>query len=155
MQKKRELKAAGIAHVRRAKRVRGVDYNAEIAFERKPDAVMYDTREEDEAFAKQQSAKVFKPISLAELEGKKSAKQLDEESKKREAAKQKMQERRDMPGAVQQALKVNDASFFRRSKLMLPTPQVSDRELEDIAKIGKGGVGLLDDGSATPASWLL
>ena len=155
LQKKRELKAAGIAHVRRAKRVRGVDYNAEIAFERKPDAVMYDTREEDEAFAKQQSAKVFKPISLAELEGKKSAKQVDEESKKREAAKQKMPERRDMPGAVQQALKVNDASFFRRSKLMLPTPQVSDRELEDIAKIGKGGVGLLDDGSATPASGLL
>ena len=57
LQKKRELKAAGIAHVRRAKRVRGVDYNAEIAFERKPDAVMYDTREEDEAFAKQQFCK--------------------------------------------------------------------------------------------------
>jgi pre-mRNA-splicing factor CDC5/CEF1 len=155
LQKKRELKAAGIAHVRRAKRVRGVDYNAEIAFERKPDAVMYDTMEEDEAFAKAAAQKVFKPVSIAELEGKQSAKQIDEESKKREAARQKMHERRDMPGAVEQALKVNDASFMRRSKLMLPTPQVSDRELEDIAKIGKAGVGLLDDGSATPASALL
>ena len=155
LQKKRELKAAGIAHVRRAKRVRGVDYNAEIAFERKPDAVMYDTREEDDAYAKAQSSKVFKPVTVAELEGKKSAKQLDEEMKKRELAKQKMHERRDMPGAVEQALKVNDASFTRRSKLMLPTPQVSNQELEEIAKMGKTGLGLLDDGSATPASALL
>ncbi|CEF97830.1 Domain of unknown function DUF3351 [Ostreococcus tauri] len=155
LQKKRELKAAGIAHVRKAKRVRGVDYNAEIAFERKPDAVMYDTREEDEAFAKMQAAKVFKPISLAELEGKKSAKEMDEANKKLAEARQKMQERRDMPGAVQQNLKANDASFTRRSKLLLPTPQVSDRELEDIAKMGKGVSGLLDDGGTTPASALL
>ena len=66
-----------------------------------------------------------------------------------------MHERRDMPGAVEQALKVNDASFTRRSKLMLPTPQVSNQELEEIAKMGKAGLGLLDDGSATPASALL
>ena len=65
--KRRESSGAGIAHVRRAKRVRGVDYNAEIAFERKPDAVMYDTREEDEAYAKAQSSKVFKPVTVAEL----------------------------------------------------------------------------------------
>jgi len=154
LQKKRELKAAGIAHVRRAKQVRGVDYNAEIAFERKPDAVLYDTREEDEEFHKAQAAKVFKPVSLADLEGKKSAAEIAEENKKAAAAQAKMHERRDMPGAVNQALKVNDASFVRRSKLMLPTPQVSDRELEDIAKMGKGGVGLLD-GGATPASGLL
>ena len=65
-----------------------------------------------------------------------------------------MHERRDMPGAVEQALKVNDASFTRRSKLMLPTPQVSNQELEEIAKMGKG-LGLLDDGSATPSSGAL
>jgi len=155
LQKKRELKAAGISHVRKAKRVRGVDYNAEIAFERKPDAVMYDTTEEDEAFAKAQAAKVFKPVSLADLEGKKSAVEIDEENKKLAEARRKMQERRDMPGVVEKDMKANDVSFHRHSKLMLPPPRVSDRELEDIAKMGKAGVGLLEDGSATPASGLL
>jgi len=155
LQKKRELKAAGLAHVRRAKRVRGVDYNAEIAFERKPDAVLYDTKEEDEEYYKAQASQVFKPVNLADLEGKKSAAEVADEKKKAAAAQAKMHERRDMPGAVNQALKVNDSSFVRRSKLMLPTPQVSDRELEDIVKMGKGGVGLLEDGGATPASGLL
>ena len=34
--KRHELKAAGIDTVKRAKRLKGIDYNAEIPFERKP-----------------------------------------------------------------------------------------------------------------------
>lgn len=39
LQKRRELRAAGIAVQKKRKKKRGVDYNAEIPFEKKPAAV--------------------------------------------------------------------------------------------------------------------
>lgn len=42
LQKRRELRAAGIAVARKRKKKRGVDYNAEIPFEKKPAPVLSD-----------------------------------------------------------------------------------------------------------------
>lgn len=39
LQKRRELRAAGIAVQKKRKKKRGVDYNAEIPFEKKPASV--------------------------------------------------------------------------------------------------------------------
>lgn len=47
MQKRRELRAAGIGVGRGNKRKRGIDYNAEIPFEKKPALGFYDTANED------------------------------------------------------------------------------------------------------------
>ncbi|KAL7252641.1 hypothetical protein ACSBR1_007247 [Camellia fascicularis] len=45
--------------------------------------------------------------------------------------------RQDAPSAILQANKLNDPETVRkRSKLMLPAPQISDNELEEIAKMG-------------------
>ena len=66
-----------------------------------------------------------------------------------------MHERRDMPGAVEQALKVNDASFTRRSSSCCRRRQVSNQELEEVSQDGESRTRLLDDGSATPSSALL
>jgi len=45
LQKRRELRAAGIGSGNR-KRIKGIDYNAEIPFEKRPAAGFYDTSEE-------------------------------------------------------------------------------------------------------------
>lgn len=47
LQKRRELRAAGITVNPRRKRKRGVDYNAEIPFEKKPALGFYDTSKEE------------------------------------------------------------------------------------------------------------
>lgn len=46
LQKRRELRAAGIELAPRQKRKRGVDYNAEIPFEKRPASGFYDTSTE-------------------------------------------------------------------------------------------------------------
>lgn len=46
LQKRRELRAAGIEVASRRKRRRGVDYNAEIPFEKRPALGFYDTSKE-------------------------------------------------------------------------------------------------------------
>lgn len=46
LQKRRELRAAGIELAPRQKRKRGVDYNAEIPFEKRAAAGFYDTSQE-------------------------------------------------------------------------------------------------------------
>lgn len=46
-QKRRELRAAGIGVGRGNKRKRGIDYNAEIPFEKKPALGFYDTANEE------------------------------------------------------------------------------------------------------------
>lgn len=43
LQKRRELRAAGIDIQKKRKKKRGVDYNAEIPFEKKPAQGFYDT----------------------------------------------------------------------------------------------------------------
>ena len=43
LQKRRELRAAGIDVQKKRKKKRGVDYNAEIPFEKKPSQGFYDT----------------------------------------------------------------------------------------------------------------
>lgn len=46
LQKKRELRAAGIEVASRPKKKRGIDYNAEIPFEKVPAIGFYDTSKE-------------------------------------------------------------------------------------------------------------
>ncbi len=67
LQKKRELKAAGIEMRARDRRRRGVDYNQEVAFEKVPAQGFYDTAAEKE-MAKE-LGKEFRPLTLEEMEG--------------------------------------------------------------------------------------
>eukprot|EP00879_Flechtneria_rotunda_P024785 GHRR01026297.1.p1 GENE.GHRR01026297.1~~GHRR01026297.1.p1 ORF type:complete len:287 (+),score=97.98 GHRR01026297.1:267-1127(+) len=69
LQKKRELKAAGIELRGRERRSRGIDYNAEVAFEKKPVPGFYDTGAEDRMTKEMQQE--FRPTTVEEMEGKK------------------------------------------------------------------------------------
>lgn len=68
LQKKRELRAAGIRVRSRYTRRRGIDYNREVAFEAKPAAGFYDTAADEER--SEAVRKEFRPITLEQLEGK-------------------------------------------------------------------------------------
>ncbi|KAK3200746.1 hypothetical protein Dsin_024161 [Dipteronia sinensis] len=131
LQKRRELKAAGIDNRQRKRKRKGIDYNAEIPFEKKPPPGFYDVADEDRPVEQ-----VNFPTNIEELEGKR---RVDQEAllRKRDTGKNKIAERQDAPSAILQANKLNDPETVRkRSKLMLPAPQISDHELEEIAKMG-------------------
>ncbi|WCJ43796.1 cell division cycle 5 [Euphorbia peplus] len=131
LQKRRELKAAGIDTRHRKRKRKGIDYNAEIPFEKRPPPGFFDVADEDRPVEQPKF-----PITAEELEGKKRV-DVEAQLRKQDIAKNKIAQRQDAPSAIIQANKLNDPETVRkRSKLMLPAPQISDHELEEIAKMG-------------------
>ncbi|GAA5891751.1 hypothetical protein JCM6882_006194 [Rhodosporidiobolus microsporus] len=141
LQKKRELKAAGIL-MRAKPKKNGMDYMADIPFEKQPAAGFYDTSDEK---AKRVSAPTGK--TLRELEGGK--RKQDREEDDRREKKRKAREAKDKDAdAMSHFVPSKDAllqqrreeqQISKRRKLVLPTPQVSERELDDLVKIGRAG----------------
>ncbi|BGP16966.1 hypothetical protein JCM10213_007412 [Rhodosporidiobolus nylandii] len=141
LQKKRELKAAGIL-MRAKPKKQGMDYMADIPFEKQPAPGFYDTSEEQ---AKRVSAPTGK--TLRELEGGK--RKQDREEDDRREKKRKAREAKDKDAdAMSHFVPSKDAllqqrreeqQISKRRKLALPAPQVSERELEDLVKIGRAG----------------
>mmetsp|Transcript_24535 Transcript_24535/g.68288 ORF Transcript_24535/g.68288 Transcript_24535/m.68288 type:complete len:718 (+) Transcript_24535:87-2240(+) len=135
LQKTRELKAAGIELKGKFKKKKGIDYNAEVAFEKKAPHGFYDTS--GEHMMSKEMGKEFRPVTLEELEGKRR-KDIEENLQKQDIKRQKMQARNDAPSAVAKNLSMNEVNPLqgRRGKMMLPAPQISEAELEAIAKMG-------------------
>ncbi|TFY79231.1 hypothetical protein EWM64_g4778, partial [Hericium alpestre] len=138
LQKKRELKAAGIIMRYKTKK-KGMDYNADIPFEKKPAAGFYDTSEEQ---ARITSAPVGQ--TLRRLENKRKPEEEEAERKKRQRrgkdGENVPHETKFVAAREAQIQKLKEAdSIGRRSKLVLPTAQVGEKELEEIAKIGRAG----------------
>ncbi|KAL5982968.1 Cell cycle serine/threonine-protein kinase cdc5/MSD2 [Asimina triloba] len=134
LQKRRELKAAGIDTRQRKRKRKGIDYNAEIPFEKRPPPGFFDVADEDRPVEQPKF-----PTTIEELEGKRRV-DLEAQLRKQDIAKNKIAQRQDAPSAILQVNKLNDPEAVRkRSKLMLPAPQISDHELEEIAKMGYAG----------------
>ncbi|XP_028414802.1 cell division cycle 5-related protein-like [Dendronephthya gigantea] len=132
LQKRRELRAAGIEIKKHRKKRRGVDYNAEIPFEKKPAPGFYDTAEENIAPIEPD----FKKLRQDNLDGK-MRDQKEAEERRKDKEKLKKRKESDLPGAVMQINKLNNPDHIKkRSKLVLPKPQVSDAELEEVVKMG-------------------
>lgn len=147
LQKRRELKAAGIQTRQRKRKRKGIDYNAEIPFEKKPPSGFFDVADEDREVEQPKF-----PTTIEELEGEK---RMDKEARlrKQDIARNKIAQRQDAPSAILQANKLNDPETVRkRSKLMLPAPQISDHELEEIAKMGYASDLLLGSEEFTEGS---
>ncbi|KAL5216247.1 hypothetical protein ABZP36_007648 [Zizania latifolia] len=134
LQKRRELKAAGIDTRHRKRKRKGIDYNSEIPFEKRPPPGFYDTVGEDRPLEHVQF-----PTTIEELEGKRRV-DIEAQLRKQDIARNKILQRQDAPAAIMQANRLNDPeAVTKRSKLMLPPPQISDHELEEIAKMGNAG----------------
>lgn len=133
LQKRRELRAAGIEIRKHRKKRRGVDYNAEIPFEKKPAQGFYDTGEEELPDYQPD----FKKLRQDHLDGK-MRDDIEQQERKKDKDKMKKRKENDLPGAVMQINKLNNPdSVKKRSKLVLPQPQISDTELEEIVKMGQ------------------
>ncbi|XP_056291751.1 cell division cycle 5-like protein [Pseudoliparis swirei] len=130
LQKRRELRAAGIDVQKKRKKKRGVDYNAEIPFQKKPATGFYDTSMEEYNNLEPN----FKRLRQQHLEGELRNEQ-EERDRKKDRQKIKKKKESDLPSAILQTSGV--AEFTKkRSKLVLPTPQISDIELEEVVKLG-------------------
>ncbi|KAH9454903.1 hypothetical protein MJO28_012722 [Puccinia striiformis f. sp. tritici] len=159
LQKKRELKAAGIVMRMRPKKD-GMDYNADIPFEKQPAPGFYDTTQEKNKFT---AAPVGK--NLRQLDSHKRTRAEDEEERRKRARKAKeMAADKDASAhfvpakdSIIQRQK-EEVNILKRRALVLPEPQVGDSELEDIVKIGQAGEtakGLVEDGGEGASQGLL
>jgi pre-mRNA-splicing factor CDC5/CEF1 len=122
LQKRRELKAAGIDCRRGGKKKRGVDYNREIPFEKTPAIGFYNTEEE----VIDKESVNFKRLRQEQFEN--AQKERMKEKKRKEK----------VPEVNEDILNENKSEPSRkRTKLVLPTPQISDQELEEVVKLGQ------------------
>lgn len=128
LQKRRELRAAGISVNSRRKKKRGVDYNAEVPFEKKPASGFFDTSKEEI----DPMAPDFQRMRQQHLDGEL---RIEKEERERRKDKQKLKQRKenDIPLAMLQ----NQEPAKKRSKLVLPEPQISDQELQQVVKLGR------------------
>ena len=127
LQKRRELRAAGIGVGNRKRKIKGIDYNSEIPFEKKPARGFYDTSEE---FVVPIAAD-FSKLRQQNLDGES---RTEKEAKERKRDKEKLKKREnDVPMAMLQ----NAEPERKRSKLVLPEPQISDVELQQVIKLGR------------------
>jgi pre-mRNA-splicing factor CDC5/CEF1 len=131
LQKKRELKAAGIDFeipVRR--KVKEMDYNIEIPFQRIVPEGRFKTGSEEEP-----ASDPFKSaVSLQQIEGKRR----DEELQRRRLIDQKQMKKlkdKNMPKALSIINSMSEAGIIHKRQLELPEPLVSDGELLSIAKM--------------------
>nr|SVE70296.1 EOG090X02CC [Daphnia similis]SVE70920.1 EOG090X02CC [Daphnia similis]SVE71551.1 EOG090X02CC [Daphnia similis] len=139
LQKRRELRAAGMGVRRGAlshnRRKRGVDYNAEIPFEKQPAIGFHNTAEEQfDPFAPN-----FHRLRQQQLEGELRSVKEDRERKK---DKDRLKQRKE--NEVPSALLQGDQPAAKRSKLVLPEPQISDRDLEQVVKLGRASEAAQD-----------
>ena len=139
LQKRRELKNAGI-NIKITNRKKGqMDYNADIPFEKKAVPGFYDTQEEHDRNEKQREA--FDPRKQQLANKRKSDQEQEDTNPKRQKGE------KDKPSAsfaaaakAGQMQRIREAEqSSKRRTLNLPAPQVGEAELEDIVKMGMAG----------------
>ena len=116
-----------------------LQYNLDIPFEKKPAPGFYDTSEE-------QARITAPPVghSLRRLENKRKPEEEEAERKKRQRRNEKgdssPHQTKFVAARDAQIQKLREAkSIGRRQKLVLPSAQVGERELDEIVKIGQAG----------------
>ncbi|XP_002733954.1 cell division cycle 5-like protein [Saccoglossus kowalevskii] len=130
LQKRRELRAAGIEIHKHRKKKRGVDYNAEIPFEKKPAPGFYDVSDETVS----ELDPNFKRLRQQDMDGLRRD-EIEERERKKDKQKLKRKKENDLPSAIAQTNKFQEP-VKKRSKLVLPSPQISEQELEEVVKLG-------------------
>ena len=138
LQKRRELKNAGI-NIKVVNRKKGeMDYNADIPFEKKAAPGFYET--EEESITNEKEREAFDPRKQ-QLANKRKGDQEDDTDRKRQK-----NEKNAPSASYAAALKAGQMQKIReaeqsskRRALVLPSPQVGEGELEEIVKMGMIG----------------
>ena len=138
LQKRRELKNAGI-NIKITNRKKGqMDYNADIPFEKPAVPGFYDTLDEESRNERQRE--MFDPRKQQLANKRKGEPDEDMDRKRRK------NDKGDNSAAFAAAAKAGQMQRIREAEqsskrrgLVLPAPQVSESELEDIVKMGMAG----------------
>ncbi|KAJ3944493.1 Pre-mRNA-splicing factor cef1 [Colletotrichum fioriniae] len=138
LQKRRELKTAGI-NIKVVTRKKGqMDYNADIPFEKKAAPGFYDTAEEQVRNEHQREA--FDPRKQQLASKRKGDGDDDGDNKRRKKEKEAPSASFQAAVKAGQMQKIREAEqSSKRRALNLPAPQVSEGELEEIVKMGMMG----------------
>lgn len=138
LQKRRELKNAGI-NVKVVTRKPGqMDYNADIPFEKPAAPGFYDTLEEQSLNERQREA--FDPRKQQLANKRKGDQDDDAERKKRKNDKSGASAASAAAQRAGQMQKIREAEqSSKRDVLNLPAPQVAESEMEAIIKMGMAG----------------
>ena len=138
LQKRRELKNAGI-NIKIVNRKKGqMDYNADVPFEKKAVPGFYDTQEEAERNEKQREA--FDPRKQQLANKRKGDQEEDPERKRRKGDKNGPSAAFTAAAKAGQMQRIREAEqSSKRRSLVLPAPQVGETELEEIVKMGMVG----------------
>lgn len=140
LQKRRELKSAGI-NVKVTTRKKGqMDYNADIPFEKAPAPGFHDTQDEESRNEREREA--FDPRKQQLANKRKGDQQEDgaAEHKRRKNDKDSGAAALAAAAKAGQLQRIREAEqSSKRRGLVLPAPQVSERELDDIVKMGLSG----------------
>ncbi|XP_052808929.1 cell division cycle 5-like protein isoform X2 [Mya arenaria] len=130
LQKRRELRAAGIEIKKKQRRRRGVDYNAEVPFEKKPAPGFHDTSQEHYDPLDPN----YKRLRQQDMDGGRRDTK-EERDRRKDKDKQKKRKESDLPGLIAGQSNFQEP-VKKRSKLVLPAPQISESELEEVVKVG-------------------
>ncbi|KAJ3320112.1 CDC5 cell division cycle 5-like protein [Boothiomyces sp. JEL0866] len=137
LQKKRELKIAGIEYKERKSRRRpGMNYNADIPFYHPQPSGFWDTN--DERIRESAEKKDMTNALRSDLEGKRRI-EIEEEERKKDYKKQKQKKESGDFVPPQALLDSQKLVTTERKKLVLPAPQVSEADLEGLVKMGVSG----------------
>ncbi|KAK2746055.1 Pre-mRNA-splicing factor cef1 [Myotisia sp. PD_48] len=138
LQKRRELKNAGINIKVITNKQGQMDYNADIPFEKQPAPGFYDTLDEQSRNEHQRA--MFDPRKQ-QLANKRKGDQTEDDDRKR-----RKNEKNDPSAAFAAAAKAGQMQRIReaeqsskRRSLVLPAPQVGETELDEIVKMGMMG----------------
>lgn len=138
LQKRRELKAAGI-NVKITTRKKGqMDYNADIPFEKKAAPGFYDTNDEMARNEHQRANFDPRKVQLASKRKGEDESSTDRKRRKDDKDGQSASTQAAIKAGQMQRIREAEQSSKRRA-LVLPAPQVSDGELEEIVKMGVMG----------------
>ncbi|EDU40197.1 REB1 Myb superfamily protein including transcription factors and mRNA splicing factors [Pyrenophora tritici-repentis] len=138
LQKRRELKAAGINIKITPKKGNHIDYNADVPLEKEVPAGFFDTTEELDRNEKQREA--FDPRKQQLANKRKMESQEDGGGDRKKKKDEKSGGLAASYAKAAQAQKIREAEqSSKRRALVLPSPQVGEAELEDIVKMGTTG----------------
>ncbi|SZF03466.1 unnamed protein product [Blumeria hordei] len=135
LQKRRELKNAGI-NIKVVNRKKGqMDYNADIPFEKKAAPGFYET--EEEVLKNELEREAFDPRKQQVINKRKVEQDNDTDRKRKKGEKEapSASYQAVMRAGQQQKIREAEQSSKRRA-LVLPAPQVGEGELEEIVKMG-------------------
>merc|ERR1712187_833135 len=140
LQKKRELKAAGVDVISCWKTKKEMDYNKEVPFERKPPKGLANISEEKEQT--RNILKEFKRTTIEEIEGKKR-KVIEAALRKKDVKCQLIETKTNSSNITNGTSKDNTVEYAHiNTKLILPNPKISISDLKTVVKLQNESINL-------------